>query len=139
MKQFIVSLICLLVVPSGYAAGKKTHAGKTHPPECTVTGYLVDINSAKKILAEGDHSAIKAKTHERAVCLQPENIASGFGVFVIVPMTNTMASDVDFYTFNAAGNKMALDMLEKTTDKDNLLVKVNGKAMLSAQSLSWLK
>ena len=138
MKQLVVLILCAMVVSTGYAAGKKA-AAKKLPPEMTVTGYLVDVNSAEKMMAESDHVAMQAKAHERTVCLQPDNVASGFGVFVIVPRSTTHASDVDFYKFNAAGNKMALDMLQKSTDKDNLLVTVNGKATFAVHDISWSK
>jgi len=136
MKQIIALFIVAAFVTAGFGASKKTGA-KKKSPQVTVTGYLVDLHCAKKMM-EKDEVAIQAKQHTRSCCMEPECEASGYGVFVVVPRSTTHASDVDYYKLNAAGNKMVKAMLASSTAKDNLLVTVSGKSIINVDTISWV-
>lgn len=136
MKQITLLLIMAFVVTAGYSADKNKPAKKS--PEVTVTGYLVDVHCAKNLMKKND-VAIPAKQHERSCDLMPECAASGYGVFVVVNKSATHASDVDWYPLDAKGNKMAKEILEKSTKKDDILVTVNGKSTINVESMTEVK
>ncbi len=132
-------LALALVVSSASAKEAKTTkkaGGKA--PEVTVTGYLVDVHCAKKLMEKND-VAIPAKQHERSCDLMPECTASGYGVFVVVNKSSTHASDVDFYKLDAAGNAKAKALLEKSTKKDDMLVTVHGKGTIAVSDITEMK
>ncbi|HZV11813.1 MAG TPA: hypothetical protein VFA55_01255 [Candidatus Kapabacteria bacterium] len=134
MKQLIVLLALITLVTTGYSAGKKKSAAKQKNPDIVITGYLVDVHCAQKMMQKED-VAVQAKQHERSCDLMPECEASGYGVFTVVPKTTTHASDVDFYKLNAEGNKEAVALLQKLTQKDNVLVTVTGSGMVHVKSI----
>jgi len=136
MKQFAPFLIVALCATVAFAAAGKKSSKKT--PDVTITGYLVDNHCAKALMAKND-VAMPAKQHLRADDLAPEGVSSGYGVFVVVNKTATHASDVDFYRLNAAGNKAAKEMLEKSKKKDDILVTVTGKATIEVENISEAK
>lgn len=137
MKLFIQSLIVLVIAASSvvFAADKNA---KKKVPEVTLTGYLVDNHCAKKLMEKSD-VAIPAKQHERSCSMMPECAASGYSIFVIVNKSATHASDVDRYTLNDAGNKMAKALLEKSSKKDDMIVTINGKGTIAVESMTEVK
>jgi hypothetical protein len=137
MKQLIVLLALIAFVATGYSAGKKK-SSKQKTAEVVVTGYLVDLHCAKKMMEKED-VAVPARQHERSCDMMPECAASGYGVFTVVPKTTTHASDVDFYRLDAAGNKRAKEILASMTQKDNVLVSIDAKGLLSVEKMEPVK
>jgi len=137
MKLIIQSLVVIVFATSIFAAPAAKEA-KKKSPEVTVTGYLIDNHCAKKLMEKND-VAIPAKQHERSCAMMPECAASGYGVFVVVNKTATHASDVDYYRLDAAGNKMAKDILAKSGKKDDMLVTINGKGTIAAETVTEVK
>ena len=137
MKLIIQALVVLTIASSVMAAAASKEV-KKKVPEVTITGYLVDDHCAKKLMEKND-VAIPAKQHERSCAMMPECSASGYGVFVIVNKSATHASDVDYYRLNDAGNKMAKAILEKSKKKDDILVTVNGKGTIAAETVTEVK
>ncbi|HET7152144.1 MAG TPA: hypothetical protein VFJ29_00105 [Candidatus Kapabacteria bacterium] len=134
MKQFIVLFAMIAFVATGYGAGKKKSESKVKNPNVALTGYLVDVHCAKKMMEKND-VAMQARQHERSCDLMDDCAASGYGIFVVVPKSTTHASDVDYYQLDAAGNKQAKAILESSTQKDNVLVTVNGRGMIKVESM----
>ena len=135
MRLLALTLIACIAVTAAHA--KDTKKAK-HQPEVTLTGYLVDVHCAKKLMEKND-IALPAKQHERSCDLMPECAASGYGMFVVVNKTTTHASDVDFYKFDAEGNKKAKAMLEKSTKKDDMLVTVHGRGTVAVEDIEEMK
>jgi hypothetical protein len=98
MKKLIV-VMCLMLAFSLTALAADT-----------VTGTLMDTGCAKKHMGE---NLAKADTHPKACALQC-GAKSGFGV---------MTSEGKFLTLDEAGNKKAMEYLQKA---DSTKVKVSG-------------
>lgn len=80
-----------------------------------IKGVLLDQACASGDgLKDGQKGALK---HERECALMDGCAKSGFGV---------VTADDKFLKFDAAGNQKALAMLQKTTKKDDLRIKVTG-------------
>jgi hypothetical protein len=80
-----------------------------------IEGVLLDQACASGDgLKDGQKGALK---HERDCALMGPCVKSGFGI---------VTADDKFLKFDAAGNEKALALLQKTTKKDNLRMKVAG-------------
>ena len=134
MKQLAIFLLVAFLATAAYSANKKSTPSKAKNPQTILTGYLVDVHCAKKMMQKED-AAMPARQHERSCDMMPECEASGYGVFVVVNKTKTHSADVDFYKFDAAGNKLAKDFLANSTNKDNMLVTVSGKGTLAVEKI----
>jgi hypothetical protein len=140
IMRYIAVCIAIALGFSTVSAKEVTTAKKTgkRAPEVTLTGYLVDLHCAKKLMEKSD-VAIPAKQHERSCALMPECAASGYGVFVIVNKSATHASDVDLFKLDAAGNAKAKALLEKSTKKDDMLVTMHGKGTIAVEDITEMK
>lgn len=80
-----------------------------------VHGYIVDAMCAKG-MAGKENTMKKAAAHTRACALEEECAKSGYGVF----------SGNKWFKFDAAGDQLAKDMLEKSTTEKGIMVDVSG-------------
>ena len=83
--------------------------------KATVKGYLVDKLCASAHASEGENFG---KVHKRECALKPWCVKGGYGV---------LAADTQFYKFDEAGDKKALEALKATSKADNLQVTVTGE------------
>lgn len=83
-------------------------------------GYLADKMCGSKFVQSGDSKTAtdKAKKHSKDCALADNCSASGFGLVV----------GAKYLKFDAAGDKYALDYLNKTKKTNNLWVEVKGTA-----------
>jgi hypothetical protein len=80
-----------------------------------IEGVLLDQACASGDgLKDGQKGALK---HERDCALMDACAKSGFGI---------VTADDKYLKFDSAGNQKALALLQKTTQKDNLRMKVTG-------------
>jgi hypothetical protein len=92
---------------------KKESAG-----EKTYKGYLADKMCGTGFTKSGDakKAAEKAKKHTKDCALEENCKASGYGLII----------GAKFHKFNDAGDKLALEYLNKTKRENNLIVQVRG-------------
>lgn len=119
MKQFIAVLVlaCFAVAAGAAQDGKpvtakmgvKSEEGKWH-------GYVVDAMCAKNMMKK-DNAMEKAAKHTKECALNEDCAASGFGVF----------SGGKYYEFDDSGDKMAKEMIEKSSTEKGLMADVTGK------------
>lgn len=86
-------------------------------------GILMDQKCSGKadvrVLSTGiEGGMIVAEAHTRECAMMPACEKSGFGIYT---------SDNKFYTFNAAGNRKALEALKLSKKLDDLEVEVTGE------------
>jgi hypothetical protein len=117
-----VAVLCLAGPPAAQAKGGE------------FKGILADVACWTAGTA-GDGTDMKANPEKHTVaCLKmPGCEASGYGVI----MKNAEGQN-EFLKFDAAGNKMAIDLLKKTKKTDNMTVKVMGvkeQDMLKVESI----
>jgi hypothetical protein len=88
--------------------------------ETTFKGYLADKMCGTGFTKSGDPkiAAAKAKKHTKDCALEDNCKASGFGLVI----------GGKFRKFDDAGDKLALDYLDKTKKTNNLWVEVKGTA-----------
>ncbi len=118
MKQVALAIgILVAVALSGQAQEKKEMTPKMVHKETNVTlsGYVVDAMCAKGMLKK-DNPMVKAAAHTRDCALEDDCAGSGFGVF----------SDGKYYKFDEKGDKMAKELLEKTSTEKGIMVDVTG-------------
>ena len=86
--------------------------------EKTYKGYLADKMCGTGFTKSGDakKAAEKAKKHTKDCALEENCKASGYGLII----------GAKFHKFNDAGDKLALDYLNKTKRENNLIVQVKG-------------
>jgi hypothetical protein len=84
----------------------------------TFKGFLADKMCASGFTKSGDATiaTAKAKKHTKDCALEDDCKASGFGLVI----------GAKFYKFDGAGDKLALNYLNKTKKTDNLWVEVKG-------------
>ena len=78
-------------------------------------GYVVDAMCATGMLKKDDPMAAASK-HTKGCALEEGCAASGYGVF----------SDGKWYKFDEAGDKMAMDLIQKTSTNKGIMVEVKG-------------
>jgi len=117
----VLSLIVLFVLVTGIGLAQDKMEKMDKKPTKSdaktekVHGYIVDAMCAKG-MAGKETTMKKAAAHTRVCALEEECANSGFGVF----------SDGKWYKFDAAGDKKAKEMLEKTTTQKGIMVDVAG-------------
>ncbi len=86
--------------------------------EKTYKGFLADKMCGTGFTKSGDEkkAAEKAKKHTKDCALEDNCKASGYGLII----------GAKFHKFNDAGDKLALEYLNKTKRENNLLVQVKG-------------
>ena len=83
----------------------KTGAAKVEKKAANMWhGYIVDAMCAKGMAKKPEAAMQKAMNHTRDCALEEACAESGFGIFV----------ETKYVKFDAAGDKMAKEMLEKT-------------------------
>ena len=84
----------------------------------TLKGYLTDKMCGTGFTKTGDAktAAAKAKKHTKDCALEENCMASGYG----------LVFDGKFHKFDEAGDKIALEYLNKTKKENNLFVMVKG-------------
>ena len=94
---------------------KGTSEAKSVSPSWT--GYLVDkMCGARYVKGDAAIAAEKGMKHSKACALDEDCAASGFGIIM----------DGKYVKFDEAGDKLALDYLNKSEKKTNFLVQVSG-------------
>jgi hypothetical protein len=86
--------------------------------EKTYKGFLADKMCGTGFTKSGDaqKAAEKAKKHTKDCALEENCKASGYGLII----------GAKFHKFNDAGDKLALEYLNKTKKENNLVVQVKG-------------
>ena len=119
-KLMAVVTLALCVTVLGLAQSvkkelKKAVAAESKPQAVTMQGYVVDAMCAKG-MAGKETTMKKAAGHTKDCALEKECAASGYGLF----------SDGKWYKFDAAGDKLAKDMIEKSSREKGLAFEVAG-------------
>ena len=98
-------------------------------PGADVQGVVIDRNCAQDVLKNGRKVILNRK---RDCSLMRNYKRAGYGV---------LTDDHKFFSFDDAGNKKAVRLLENTPDKDNLKVIVSGQidgGMIKVATMSML-
>jgi hypothetical protein len=92
--------------------------GSSEQKETTFKGFLADKMCGSGFTKSGDPkiAAAKARKHTKDCALEKNCQASGYGLVI----------GGKYHKFNDAGDKLALDYLNKTKKTDNLWVEVKG-------------
>lgn len=106
---WLIVAVLILAVPGFAQEGKMQAKGTMH-------GYVVDAMCAKG-MAKKDNPMDAAAKHTKACALEEGCAASGYGVF----------SEGKWYKFDAAGDKMAKELIEKTKTEKGIMVEVKGE------------
>jgi hypothetical protein len=94
---------------------KKAGAVQSKTRAVTMQGYVVDAMCAKG-MAGKETTMKKAAGHTKDCALEKECAASGYGLF----------SEGTWYKFDAAGDKQAKEMIEKSSREKELAFEVSG-------------
>ena len=89
-------------------------AAKSKPVK--MRGYIVDAACAKD-MAGKDNTMQKAADHTKKCALEESCAPSGYGLF----------SDGKYYKFDAAGDKKAKELIEKTSKERAITAEVTGR------------
>jgi hypothetical protein len=82
-----------------------------------LTGYVVDVRCATRHAQDKPEDAMKfAAAHTKECALKGECVRSGYGIF----------ADGQWFPFDAKGNELAKDLIEKTQKKDHIKMTVEG-------------
>jgi hypothetical protein len=127
-KKFIVCIFVFLAVLS--LGGLLLAQGKS----MEYKGILSDVAcwTAGKA-GDGTDMKMNPEKHTVACLKMPGCMKSGYGII----MKDT-AGKYEFFKFDAAGTKMAVDLLNKTTKTDNMMITVMGtkqKDMIKVESI----
>lgn len=87
------------------------------PKQTSLQGYVVDQMCAKSMAKKSDPMTRAAK-HTKECALEEACAASGFGVFY---------GDGKWVKFDAEGDKLALEMFEKSTKANEFKAEVSGE------------
>ena len=119
MKQ-VLGLLLSGMLLSGVAlaqdaTAKKSEAKPSETKTATLHGYIVDAMCAQG-MAKKAKPAEKAAGHTKSCALEDNCAASGYGVF----------SGSDWVKFDAAGDKLAKELIEKSSKEKGIMVDVTG-------------
>ena len=113
----LFTMLGLLPIKQAYSQEKIGAAMKANVEKATtLQGYVVDEMCAKMMMGK-ETTMKKAAAHTKACALEEECAASGYGVF----------SEGEWYKFDEAGDEMALELIENTERKKEIMVDVSGK------------
>lgn len=117
LGRFAVLGFTLLFVTSSLVAQAKKETKET-TGEKSYKGYLADKMCGSGFTKSGDAktASTKAKKHTKDCALEDNCKASGYGLII----------GAKFHKFNDAGDKLALEYLNKTKRENNLVVEVKG-------------
>ena len=82
---------------------------------------------------DGTDMKLNPEKHTVACLKMPGCMKSGYGIVM-----KDVEGKYEFYKFDAAGSKMAVDLLNKTTKTDNMMITVMGtkeKDMIKVESI----
>lgn len=119
---FVLMMLGILVMSLSAVAQEKKDAGGTMMKEMAKAdvwkGYLVDKMCATGYVKDGDVAKANAKgaKHTKSCALEEGCMESGYGLII----------NGKYAKFDEAGDKMAVDYLNKSTKKDNFFVEVTG-------------
>lgn len=120
MNKFskIVAIGCTLVFAAFSLSAQEKMEKKEGAGEKTYKGFLADKMCGSGFTKSGDAkiAATKAKKHTKDCALEDNCKASGYGLII----------GGKFHKFNDAGDKLALEYLNKTKRENNLVVQVKG-------------
>ena len=117
MRSIIVALALLVGSLVAYAQDDSTsQKGMSTGEATTLTGYVVDAMCGKGI-SKKDNVMQRAAAHTKECALQDNCSASGYGVF----------SDGKYIKFDAHGDELAQDLVQKTEKDKGIAVEVTGK------------
>lgn len=121
MNKLIAVLMLLAVLSIAVVAQEKKEEAKKDMSSdkaaaMTMKGYVVDAQCAGDMAGKEDVMT-RAANHTKKCALNDRCAESGYGLF----------SDGKWYKFDEAGDKLAKDLIEKTTKKDQIAVEVAGK------------
>jgi len=119
-KLMAVVTLALCVTVLGLAQAvkkelKKADAAESKPHAVMMQGYVVDAMCAKG-MAGKETTMKKAAGHTKDCALEKECAASGYGLF----------SEGKWYKFDAAGDKLANELIEKSSREKELAFEVTG-------------
>jgi len=127
-KKFMVAIFALLAVLS---------LGSLLPVQgkaMEFKGILSDVRCwTAGTAGDGTDMKMNPEKHTIACLKMPDCMKSGYGIV----MKDT-AGKYEFYKFDAAGTKMAVDLLNNTTKTDNMTITVIGtkqKDMIKVESI----
>lgn len=119
LRSIVVTLALLVGASFGYAqetqdttSQKRSSAGET----VSMSGYVVDAMCAQGIVKKGNVME-RAAAHTKECALQDNCAASGYGIF----------SDGKYIKFDAHGDELAQDLVQKTEKDKAISVQVTGK------------
>jgi len=120
MNKFsrVAMIGCALVFAAFSLNAQAKMDKKATSGEKTYKGYLADKMCGTGFTKTGDAktAAAKAKKHTKDCALEENCKASGYGLII----------GGKFHKFNDAGDKLALEYLNKTKKESNLVVQVKG-------------
>ena len=115
MKKITAAVLMLVVLSLGIAQEKKGSAKTDAKASHVMSGYLVDkmcgSNMAKLDLAKASERGMK---HTKECALEDACKATGYGILM----------KGKYFKFDAKGDKLAEEYLNKTTKASNILVDV---------------
>ena len=113
IQQLMLVLLALVFTTATLSA-----QAKMDKKEMAYKGYLVDKMCATGFTKSGDvaKATAKAKKHTKDCALEDHCQASGYGLVI----------DGKFHKFTSAGDKLALDYLNKTKREKDIYVAVSG-------------
>ena len=107
LRKGLATTLCLLCMGATFANGKE---------QVNLKGYLVDMMCADSY-AHDPEALSKAKEHATECSLMTHCKKAGYAV---------VTEDGKIYKLDKAGNKMVADILDKTKEKEGLMVSVEG-------------
>jgi hypothetical protein len=112
----VVAIGCALLFAAFSLNAQEKMEKKEGTGEKTYKGFLADKMCGTGFTKTGDAktAATKAKKHTKDCALEENCKASGYGLII----------GGKFHKFNDAGDKIALDYLNKTKRENNLVVQV---------------
>jgi hypothetical protein len=117
LGRFAVLGFTLVFIASSLFAQTKKES-KESSSEKSYKGFLADKMCGTGFTKSGDakKASEKAKKHTKDCALEDNCKASGYGLVI----------GAKFHKFNDAGDKLALEYLNKTKRESNLMVEVKG-------------
>ena len=132
-KNLILLTILGLVVC--FWAGNVANPSNAQAQDAKYDGYLADVLCATRGTALDGADMMKHPEKHSVACLkEPPCVASGFGVLV-KGKDETYA----FHKFDKKGNELAMQLINKTTEKDDFSVEVAGRmidGVINVQSIA---
>jgi hypothetical protein len=136
-RGFNKSLLLLTIVglAACFWAANVTNPSDAQAQGAKYDGYLADVLCATRGTAlDGADMTKHPEKHSVACLKEPPCVASGFGVLV-KGKDDTYA----FHKFDKKGNELAMQLINKTANKDSMSVEVTGQlvdGIINVQSIA---